>query len=88
MRSPLPPRVEPEVLTGVYKNMERGVVTLAFRCRAVEGAGRATEEAAEVAWLTVDEARVRMVEARAVRVLDAVRAGGPFVRVHDGVRVR
>ncbi|GAA2447800.1 NUDIX domain-containing protein [Actinomadura vinacea] len=81
-------RAEAEVLTGVYKNMARGVVTLAFRCRPVGGTGRATEEASEVAWLTLDEVGARMVEARAVRVLDALRAGGPFVRVHDGTRVR
>ncbi|MDL4771563.1 MULTISPECIES: NUDIX hydrolase [Thermomonosporaceae] len=78
--------VASEVLTGVYKNMVLGVVTLAFRCRVVEGGGHATPEAAEVAWLTVDEAVERMPEARGVRVVDAF-AGGPFVRVHDGDRL-
>ncbi|MEV4286337.1 NUDIX domain-containing protein [Nonomuraea bangladeshensis] len=36
--------IEPEVLTGVYKNMERGIVALVFRCRAVGGALTATDE--------------------------------------------
>lgn len=29
--------VEPELLTGVYKNMARGIVALVFRCRVVGG---------------------------------------------------
>ena len=38
----------------------------------------------QVAWLTVDEAEHDMVEARAVRVTDALSDKGPFVRAHDG----
>ncbi|MFD0691350.1 NUDIX hydrolase [Actinomadura fibrosa] len=79
--------VKAEGLTGVYKNMVMGVVTLAFRCHVIGGEGRATDEAAAVAWLTMEEVGAKMPEARAVRVFDAVRVGGPFVRVHDGTRV-
>ena len=79
--------VKVDQLTGVYKNMVRGIVTLAFRCYAVGGETHPTTEARQVAWLTVDEARQDMVEARAVRITDALRGNGPFVRVHDGTRL-
>jgi ADP-ribose pyrophosphatase YjhB (NUDIX family) len=80
-------RVKVDQLTGVYKNMMRGVVTLAFRCYAAGGDTHPTSEARQVAWLTIDEARRDMVEARAVRVTDALSCSGPFVRVHDGTRL-
>ncbi len=80
-------RVEPVRLVGVYKNMRLGVVSLAFRCRPVDGEPRPTDEAARVAWVTPEEATRDMPEARAVRVLDAFREGGPFVRVHDGTNL-
>jgi 8-oxo-dGTP diphosphatase len=79
--------VKVDRLTGVYKNMVRGVVTLAFRCYATEGATHPTSEARQVTWLTVDEATRDMIEARAVRITDALSSNGPFVRVHDGRRL-
>jgi ADP-ribose pyrophosphatase YjhB (NUDIX family) len=77
-------KVQAEQLTGVYKNMRRGVVTLAFRCTVIGGDTHPTDEARRVAWLTLDEATHDMVEARAVRVTDALSDAAPFVRVHDG----
>jgi 8-oxo-dGTP diphosphatase len=79
--------VKVDQLTGVYKNMVRGIVTLAFRCYAAGGNTHPTGEARQVAWLTVDEARQDMVEARAVRITDALSGNGPLVRVHDGTRL-
>jgi 8-oxo-dGTP diphosphatase len=79
--------VKPERLTGVYKNMERGVVALVFRCTVVAGTQSSTSEAAEVTWLTSDEVRNRLSEAYAVRLLDGLLDGPPKVRVHDGVRL-
>lgn len=79
--------VEPEELTGIYKNMVRGVVSLVFRCRPVGGDAHSTAEAVEVAWLSPREVRARMAEAFAVRLLDALSGEGPFVRVHDGVNL-
>ncbi|HEY1974739.1 MAG TPA: DNA mismatch repair protein MutT [Pseudonocardia sp.] len=64
--------------------MELGVVSVVFRCRPVQGRQRASAESREVAWLTRAEAEQLMPEARAVRVADAFRADGPFVRIHDG----
>jgi 8-oxo-dGTP diphosphatase len=80
-------RVKVDKLTGVYKNMVRSVVTLAFRCYATGGETHPTNEARQVAWLTLDEAARDMVEARAVRITDALSGNGPFVRVHDGTRL-
>ncbi|MQY05714.1 NUDIX hydrolase [Actinomadura macrotermitis] len=76
--------VEPEVLTGVYKNMERGIVSLVFRCRVVGGTARPTAEADEVAWLDPSELSERMDEAFAVRLTDALQDAGPCMRIHDG----
>lgn len=79
--------VEPVELTGVYKNMVRGVVSLVFRCRHVAGEPHPTDEAAEVAWLSSHEVAVLMDSAFAVRLLDAMSDGGPQVRVHNGVEL-
>ena len=77
--------VEPEALTGVYKNMRRGIVALVFRSRIVAGEPRASNEAVEVAWLTPNEIRQRMDEAYATRLLDALNAGPAAIRAHDGL---
>lgn len=77
-------QVQPGALVGVYKNMRLAVVTLAFRCHVIGGQERTTPEARHVEWLTVEAARDRMPAARFVRVSDALRSDGPFVREHDG----
>jgi 8-oxo-dGTP diphosphatase len=79
--------VRPERLTGVYKNMERGIVALVFRCSIVGGDQSSTAEAAEVAWLTADQVKDQLNEAYAVRLLDGLLDSPPRVRVHDGVRL-
>lgn len=76
--------VKPERLVGVYKNMTLGVVSLAFRCHPVAGVPKESDEAIAVKWLTVEEATAAAPEARVVRVTDAFRSDGPFVRIHDG----
>jgi 8-oxo-dGTP diphosphatase len=48
------------------------------------GRFRPPVKASEVAWLTTDEVLDRMVEAFAVRLLDARSTDGPHVRIHDG----
>src|SRR5215217_775280 len=72
-------------LTGVYKNMRRGIVALVVRCRVVDGQVGASAEAAKVAWLSAEEVAQRMDEAYAMRLLDALRPGPPAVRAHDGL---
>jgi ADP-ribose pyrophosphatase YjhB (NUDIX family) len=80
-------KVNVRQLTGVYKNMNLGVVALVFRCEPTAGAERTSDEATAVEWLTPDEVRERMSEAFALRVLDALDGIGPHVRSHDGVRL-
>jgi 8-oxo-dGTP diphosphatase len=83
-------KVHADRLTGVYKNMRLGVVSLAFRCSIIDGQGQEdiTDEAKKIAWLTVEEATRQMPEARAIRVVDAVASSdSPAVRVHDGAHL-
>ena len=78
-------QVEPEALSGVYKNMRRGIIALVFRCRIVGGEPRPTSEANRVAWLSPDQVRELMDEAYATRLLDALNAGPAAIRAHDGL---
>ncbi|ASO18005.1 hypothetical protein AHOG_01700 [Actinoalloteichus hoggarensis] len=86
-------------LTGVYKNLRRGVVALVFHCtprtaREVGSSGGASPvdppvgprdgEAREVRWMSRDEVERMMLPAYAVRVGDAMARSGVAVRVHDG----
>ncbi|MGC9667944.1 NUDIX hydrolase [Planosporangium sp. 12N6] len=83
-------KVEPDRLTGVYKNLKLGVVALVFRARVVGGRAGPTEESANVDWWTADEVNARMPEVFAVRVLDALDAldaRDVAVRLHDGTRL-
>ena len=77
--------VEPQALSGVYKNMRRGIVALVFRCRIISGEPRPTREAEQVSWLSPDEISNLMDEAYATRLLDALRPGPAAIRAHDGL---
>lgn len=78
--------VEVPRLTGVYKNLERGIVALVFRCTPGAGEPSTTLEAVAVAWLEPESIRDLMDPAYAVRMLDALDPeGGPAIRTHDGV---
>ncbi|WP_080043553.1 NUDIX hydrolase [[Actinomadura] parvosata] len=80
--------VEPEQLTGVYKNMKRGIVALVFRCRPFSGSLTETSESQDFRWVTAEEVRALCVPAFAIRVLDALSGNDtPFIREHDGVTV-
>jgi 8-oxo-dGTP diphosphatase len=78
--------VEPIALTGVYKNMQRGIVALVFRCEIVGEAAHLSAEVDEIAWLTPEQLS-RMSEAYRVRLLDALESGSPHVRAHDGAQL-
>ncbi|OBA97964.1 NUDIX hydrolase [Mycolicibacterium fortuitum] len=78
--------VEVERLTGVYKNLTRGIVALVYRCRPAGGDPHATEEAREIRWMTTEEVQSAMVPAFGVRVLDAFEEV-PKSRAHDGVNL-
>lgn len=74
-------------LTGVYKNMARGIVALVFRAHRVDGEPAPSMEAAEVAWLAPRDIETHMDEAYAVRIQDALTAGAVAIRHHDGERL-
>ncbi|WP_329492162.1 NUDIX domain-containing protein [Kitasatospora sp. NBC_01246] len=78
-------KVSVERLTGVYKNVNRGVVALVFRCHPEGGSEQLSDESTAVAWLTPEEVTDRMGEVYAVRLLDALQGeAAPHVRTHDG----
>ncbi|MBJ7906414.1 NUDIX domain-containing protein [Streptomyces sp. DSM 110735] len=79
--------VEVDELTGIYKNLPRGIVALVFRCKPSGGIERTSSESTAVSWLTPDEVSERMSEVFAVRLLDALDGNGPHVRSHDGKRL-
>jgi 8-oxo-dGTP diphosphatase len=79
--------VEPLALTGVYKNMIRGVVALVFRCKVLApGGGPRTAEIDQMEWLTAGQLS-RMSEAYRVRLLDSLDSAAPHIRAHDGVNL-
>lgn len=77
-------KVHAERLTGIYKNITRGVVALVFRCRVEGGHEQLSEESTAVEWLTAAEISDRMADVFSVRILDALNADTPYVRTHDG----
>jgi ADP-ribose pyrophosphatase YjhB (NUDIX family) len=80
--------VEPVALTGVYKNMSRGIIALVFRCRPVGGTLTENPEVAGFRWVLESEVSAIMSEAYAMRILDAYRHNAvPSIRDHDGVKL-
>jgi 8-oxo-dGTP diphosphatase len=80
--------IEPVTLTGVYKNMARGIIGLVFRCKIAGGALAQNDEATAFYWATEQEVTVMMTESFAIRALDALhQTAAPAVRNHDGVHL-
>ncbi|MEU9019987.1 NUDIX hydrolase [Actinomadura sp. NPDC048394] len=80
--------VTPIALTGVYKNMTRGIVALVFRCKAEAGSLRESDETSAFRWVTADEVAELADEAFAIRVQDAMAARSTVpIRQHDGIQI-
>jgi 8-oxo-dGTP diphosphatase len=80
--------VEALRLSGVYKNMTRGIISLVFRCHVLSGKLTINEEVSEFRWASTEEIADLVDEAFAVRVLDALEEGiSPAIRQHDGVHL-
>jgi 8-oxo-dGTP diphosphatase len=78
--------VQPTRLTGVYKNMNLGVVALVMRAEIVSGQPNSTDESSEVDWWARDRVSAEMSEAFAIRILDALDyVETTTIRHHDGV---
>lgn len=69
--------VEVERLTGVYKNLPRGIVALVFRCHPRTAAATNTAEATRIGWLTVDEITANMELSTLVRLAPVHRDTSP-----------
>lgn len=80
--------VEPIALTGAYKNMNRGIIALVFRCKTTGGRLRASDETEAFRWAFETEISQLATEAYAVRVLDALNGHvQAAIRQHDGKRL-
>ncbi|WP_117209442.1 NUDIX hydrolase [Allorhizocola rhizosphaerae] len=80
--------VKPTRLTGIYKNMNLGVVALVLRAELLSGQPHPTDESAEVAWWTPDQVTAGQSEAFGIRILDALRDTHiPAIRHHDGTNL-
>lgn len=71
-------------LTGVYKNMNRGIVALVYRCYVEAGHPRTSSETTSVRWVDRDQIDVLMSPAYAARIHDAFHPGTAS-RAHDGI---
>ncbi|HXZ66570.1 MAG TPA: NUDIX domain-containing protein [Streptosporangiaceae bacterium] len=81
--------IEPQHLTGVYKNMNRGIVALVFRCKIAGGDLASNDEASAFMWASESDVAELLTEAYAIRVTDALKADAPppAIRQHDGQRL-
>ena len=80
--------VEPVALTGVYKNMNRGVIALVFGCTTTGGQPATSDETEAFRWATESEVSDLASEAYAARVLDALHVHSQAaIRAHDGIRL-
>jgi ADP-ribose pyrophosphatase YjhB (NUDIX family) len=73
-------------LTGVYKNLSRGIVALVYRCHAQSEPSKSTPEAVDVRWQALTAIDDLMAPVYAIRVHDA-QAEGVETRAHDGLRL-
>lgn len=78
--------IEVGPLTGVYKNMSRGIVALVFRARLLSKAAQTSEEASSISWAPIASINDLLSESYAVRITDAVERH-VSVRHHDGERL-
>jgi 8-oxo-dGTP diphosphatase len=80
--------VEPDALTGVYKNMPRGIIALVFRCKITGGHLTTNDEVTAFRWADETDIGHLASEAYAVRLLDALREdSAAMIRQHDGIEL-
>ena len=85
VREEIGAEIEVGPLTGVYKNMPRGIVALVFKCLATSLPLTTTSEASKIKWFPLHMIQSVMTEAYSIRISDAGRHGAVKVRSHDGV---
>jgi len=67
--------VSVERLSGVYKNLEKGIVALVYRCHPIDGDTATTDESRDTRWIDPGVLNEIMDEAYAIRLLDAFGQG-------------
>ena len=80
-------RLSEPTLSGVYKNMNRGIVALVYRSIHNGDSPKQSDEVAESRWMTAKEIEENLDPAYAARLLDALSNGAPATRAHDGIRL-
>jgi ADP-ribose pyrophosphatase YjhB (NUDIX family) len=80
--------IEPGALTGVYKNMPRGIIALVFRCKITGGHLAPNDEVTTFLWANEGDIRQLTSDAYAARLLDAFDGNAaPTIRQHDGTNL-
>jgi|SRR5579875_107594 len=80
--------IAPVALSGVYKNMARGIIALVFRCKITGGHLATNDEVTAFRWADDTDIRQLASEAYAVRILDALHGDtSPAIRQHDGMHL-
>lgn len=79
-------QVSVDGLTGVYKNMNRGIVALVYRCSITAGHPSTSSETTSVQWVDREQIDALMSPAYAARVHDAF-STTTASRAHDGVNL-
>ena len=74
-------------LSGVYKNLSRGIVALVYSCRGQSEPAATTPEATAVRWQPLDRIDELMEPVYAVRVHDALGHSNTQTRAHDGAKI-
>jgi len=74
-------------LTGVYKNLSRGIITLVFRAIPSDGKLCVTDETVDYAWMTIEETEKKMSTIMRVRVLDSITETFAMIRAHNGKNI-
>src|SRR5215475_14576065 len=64
--------IQPIALTGVYKNMPRGIIALVFHAKITGGSLKITDEVTAFRWASEIEIAELADEAYAIRVLDTM----------------
>ncbi|WP_066374637.1 NUDIX hydrolase [Herbidospora mongoliensis] len=72
--------VSPIRVTGIYKNLDRFTISIAFLCSVRSYGEHSSDETADMGWFTVYDSQAMMPPIRAIRVTDALRNGGLVVR--------
>ena len=80
--------IELDRLSGIYKNMSRGIVALVFRCKVIGGELTKNDEVIGFRWADQQDIRELTSEAYGIRVMDALQAvSSVAVRSHDGINL-